>query len=563
MASLVSALDITNNVQYGENNHKEYKWSNVQQEKILQLSFQLLRTENVNKRTEIAIRFRDSFEKGTLEEKKVLVKLLAHTRDVEEGKGEYAISFSILKQLMIVNKELCTEIMKAFVGSEENNNHEISTSTSSNKKSLGSWKDMKYLFNELKFCPDELIKITNMQLRKDQDNMSRSKPCSLLAKWIPRETSKKFGWIHEKLAKDYFAHYGRSGWTTNAIKKAQTHYRQLVSSVNKYLGTIQINQCDHTWRNINFNRVTSITMMKQKNAFLNSRNIDSEDREKCKENLLAYMENVKKGLYEMKGKQASMVDFVKSALNNKDTNERDIINEMWKNNSKHTKSLEKMIAMVDTSGSMEIDNCLPLYSAIGLGIRVAEKSKLGKRVMTFNSNPTWINIDENNCNDFVDQVQTIQQAEWGTNTNFHKAMNVILEQVVKNKLTAEDVEDLVLVVFSDMQFDNAESKKTDTLDINDSTVRRILEDKFYDAGVSVCGKGYKVPHILFWNLRSTTGFPELSYHPNVTMMSGYSPNLLNSFVENGMNSLHDTTPWTMLVKMLDNPRYNILEKYVE
>ncbi len=48
MASLVSALDITKNVQYGENNHREYKWSNVQQEKILQLSFQLLRTENVN-----------------------------------------------------------------------------------------------------------------------------------------------------------------------------------------------------------------------------------------------------------------------------------------------------------------------------------------------------------------------------------------------------------------------------------------------------------------------------------------------------------------------------------
>jgi len=183
--------------------------------------------------------------------------------------------------------------------------------------------------------------------------------------------------------------------------------------------------------------------------------------------------------------------------------------------------------------------------------------------MTFNSNPTWINIDENNCKDFVDQVQTIQQSDWGANTNFHKAMNVILEQVVKNKLSAEDVEDLVLVVFSDMQFDNAESRKPGTHDINDNTVRKILEDKFYDAGVSVCGKGYKVPHILFWNLRSTTGFPELSYQPNVTMMSGYSPNLLNSFVENGMNSLHDTTPWTMLVKMLDNSRYNILEKYVE
>ena len=559
MATLVSALDIMNNVQYGENNHKEYKWSNIQQEKILQLSFQLLRTENVNKRTEIAVRFRDSFEKGTLEEKKILIKLLAHTRDVEEGKGEYAISFSILKQLMQVNKELCTEIIKAFVGIEEN----TIESTTIGKKSLGSWKDMKYLFNELKYCPDELIKITNAQLKKDHINMSNMKPCSLLAKWIPRETSKKFGWIHEKLAKDYFTHYGRSGWTSSAIKKAQTHYRQLVSSINKHLGTVQINQCDHTWRNINFNRVTSITMMKQKNAFLNSKNIDSEDRQKCKENLLEYMQNVKKGLYEMKGKQTSMVDFVKSAIFNKDTNERDIINEMWKNNSKNTKSLEKMIAMVDTSGSMETDNAIPLYSAIGLGIRVAEKSKLGKRVMTFNSNPTWINIDENNCKDFVDQVQTIQQAGWGANTNFHKALDVILEQIVKNKLKAEDVEDLVLVVFSDMQFDSAMSRKHDNDDINNNTVRRILEDKFYEAGVAVCGKGYKVPHILFWNLRSTTGFPELSYQPNVTMMSGYNPNLLNSFVENGINGLHDITPWTMLVKMLDNPRYNHLEKYVE
>ena len=49
-----------------------------------------------------------------------------------------------------------------------------------------------------------------------------------------------------------------------------------------------------------------------------------------------------------------------------------------------------MIAMVDVSGSMDGD---PLHAAIALGIRVAEKSILGKRVLTFSALPTWVNLD--------------------------------------------------------------------------------------------------------------------------------------------------------------------------
>ena len=64
-----------------------------------------------------------------------------------------------------------------------------------------------------------------------------------------------------------------------------------------------------------------------------------------------------------------------------------------------------MIAMVDTSGSMESENSQPLYSAIGLGLRIAEKSKLGKRVLTFSAAPTWVNLDD--CKDFVDSVINI------------------------------------------------------------------------------------------------------------------------------------------------------------
>lgn len=546
MAALVSALDTQTNIQYGENNHIEYKWDNVhQQEKILQISFQLVRTSDENRKDELANKFMECFKGGNVEEKRILLKLLAHTRDIENGKGEYSIPHIILRELYNYDKTLAINVLKNFVGLE------------SNEKPIGSWKDVKYFLNELsekEVVPAEIMKIVNSQLRVDHVNMKLNRKCSLVAKWIPREKSSKFGWINKELAKDYFEDYGSSenGWCDSAVRKAKTHYRQLVSSLNKYIDTTQIKQCSSSWASINFDKVTSITMMKQKGAFLNNKNKESVDRINCKENMLKYIQNVKDGKSEVKGKKTSIIDFIKQALRVENPDERFLINEAWKNNGKDTKSLDNMIAMVDTSGSMECEKGNPLYSAMGLGIRISEKSKLGKRVMTFNSKPEWVNLEE--CKDFVDEVVKVRDAGWGMNTNFHKAMDMILDVIIKNKIPSEDVENIVLTVLSDMQFDSAHTKSSPF----NSSVRQILSDKFHEAGVRVCGKGYKVPHILFWNLRSTNGFPELSYQDNVTMLSGYSPILLNSFIEVGMTALKELTPWNMLIKMLENERYNII-----
>ena len=100
MAALVSALDTQTNIQYGENNHIEYKWDNIhQQEKILQISFQLVRTSNENRKNELANKFMECFKGGNVKEKRILLKLLAHTRDIESGKGEYSIPHIILREL--------------------------------------------------------------------------------------------------------------------------------------------------------------------------------------------------------------------------------------------------------------------------------------------------------------------------------------------------------------------------------------------------------------------------------------------------------------------------------
>ena len=572
---MFSSVEMTaeqqNSIQYGQNNHIEYAWSNIQQENILQLSFQMVRISDPEQRQILAHRFVKCFTNGSIDDRKIMIKLLAHTRDIDCGKGEYAISFAIIKELMKHDcyRKLAMDVMCEFVGFDNRNDVPLQPSADTANKPYGSWKDMKYLFNELQDCPIELVNVINAQITDDLDNMNKGKPCSLVAKWVPREKSKKFGWIHQCLAKSYFEQFGNStnGWTKRAIDKAQTYYRKRLSSLNKYIDTVQIKQCGHMWKSIEFDKVTSITMMKQRLSFLNDRGESNSDRVICRQKMLQYIEEVKAGEKEIKGKNTSMSDFVKAALNiqhgENEEQERFIINEAWKNNSSNTKSLENVIAMVDTSSSMDNDNSNPLFTAMGLGIRIAEKSKLGKRIMTFNSNPSWINLEE--CTDFVDEVKLVRDADWGKNTDFHKAMNLILDQIKTNKIPAEDVEDLVLVVFSDMQFDAEEiirgpvSGPVSGPIKSIETIIPIISQKFHDVGIEVCGKGYKMPHILFWNLQSTNGFPELSYQNNVTMLSGYSPALFNSFIQSSTSGLKDISPWRMLTDMLNNRRYNHLE----
>ena len=91
------------------------------------------------------------------------------------------------------------------------------------------------------------------------------------------------------------------------------------------------------------------------------------------------------------------------------------------------------------------------------------------------------------------------------------------------------------------------------------TMMSQIEKKYAEEGNKLWGKPFKAPHILFWNLRSTSGFPALSLQKNASMMSGFSPALLNLFCEQGLEALQSCTPWSLFKKSLDNPRYQVLE----
>ena len=575
MSSLIQALD---SKQVGENGTYEYTWaanSSSIEEKIVQINFQLVRNQHSESSLIpnfylLLTNLKEMYDNNdrTIDYKKyiaILYKMIGYTRDIINGKGEYELTFIMIRYFYSFFPELGIEFIPTLVqlGDKEH--------------PYGSWKDLKYLCNHCKtsYKTDAMVKgnmydeiiekccnLYNEQLRKDYENMEDSHyNISLVAKWIPRE-NKKFGWLFYKLAESYFANYMRHAKSPEqqrlARRKCYMDYRRIVSALNKKLDTLQIKQCDNTWCKINFNNVTSISMVKQKEAFLNKKKNgktkyeDREDRIQCAKNFEAY---IKSKDVKIKGKRVSTIDFTKEAIRLLNTNwdfqnEPQIIllNKQWENNRSQNRKLGKMIAMVDTSGSMGGE---PLYAAIAMGVRIAEMSSLGKRVMTFSAEPTWINLEK--APNFTTCVEEIQKANWGFNTNFFAAMNLILDAIVETKLPPSEVKDMVLVILSDMQIDQADKTR------NRDTMFQKISKLYNKVGMEHYGEPLLPPHILFWNLRNTNGFPNLASEKNTSMMSGINPALMNVFCEEGMESLSQYTPWNVLQKSLNDERYSVLQ----
>ena len=580
MSAMINTLDNVIPSQVGENGHLEYGWSKSFQELIMQYSFQLTRTNkyeietlrgtlksmlsSLKRKMETVNVYEKEELKGYLS---ILYRMIGHTRDIIDGKGEYTLTYMMIYTWYDFYPELAKFALKCLVDlSVDNDTNEQNSKTI---HQYGSWKDIKYFCNYCK-CQGEsteyplikyAVELINKQLREDNEaHIYGSNNISLVAKWIPREGS-SFGWLYKIMAIDYFPEYMATAVnpykTEKAILKCKTKYRQMLSTLNNVIDTVQIKQCNHTWSNINFDKVTSITLSKQKKSFLNIkkngavRYPENVDRIECAENFNFHIENTLNSKKEINGKRVGMENFTKQAIEllrdkNNSRIEKMLLNSQWRDNSLQTNALGKMIAMVDVSGSMEGD---PMNAAIALGIRIAEKSVLGKRVMTFSSNPTWVNLD--GYDDFISQVGILMNAQWGMNTNFHAALDLILDAIILNKMPPEDVQDMVLVILSDMQMDAGDG-------CNKQVLYDTMKAKYEATGIRVHGKPYKPPHILFWNLRSTSGFPTLSNQPNVSMMSGFSPSILNLFCEQGMTSLESSTPWALLQNSLENERYKIM-----
>ena len=215
-------------------------------------------------------------------------KLIAYTRDIK-GLGSYNHAYMLVVELFKFGYKYEGQVNKEAI---QNNAYLLVESFA---KKYGSWKDIKYFLNyyvedvykdkQADISKDnfinKIIKLVCKQLREDSN--------SLIAKWLPREKSKKFGWLTPLFAREYYCEWFSENMSAGqykaATRKALTHFRQLISKLNKQLETTQTYQCTNNWSQINFNKnVTKNTMNKQKNEFscvnkyLNSSNVYSMEQ---------------------------------------------------------------------------------------------------------------------------------------------------------------------------------------------------------------------------------------------------------------------------------------------
>jgi len=584
MSSIVSAFDKKLSAkQIGEKGHVEHSWSADLEQKIVQFFFQLVRTKDTS---DLDSKLFNMLSNMRWETHSVLLttlyKLIGQTRDIVGGKGEMDLTWM---QLEVWSRFSLPLAFMAFVHIVDDRHPSL------NKHQYGSWKDVKYFLAYLKskdgredhpLIEKILSEIVIPALRRDESFMAQGKPVSLLGRWFPREkSSKKFNWIFHKVARMMYPEFmvePTRGWRNrdhmlSAMKKQKIHLKRLIvalSGAEKGSDTPQVKMAGKEWSKINFNNVTSVTLRKQKAAILNKtkkgdQRSSEEDRIKCASNYVEHIQKAASGDKSKKvhGKRLDVGQLAKDGYsynsNADDSQEtlRKTINLQWESQAENNKGLEDkpIVAMVDTSGSMECDDGLPLNNSIGLGIRISEicHPAFRNRMLTFDATPKW--IDTSDCKDFVEKAQKVRRFAWGMNTDFHLALDKMIDALVENDVDPETVKNLILAVFSDMQFDTSHHN----INIFDDAYFQIKR-KFAEAGMrtSHC-KPYDTPHILFWNLRKTTGFPATTYTKNITFLSGYSSTLLNVFVTKGLDALREVTPYTMLQDIVNNSRYNALQ----
>jgi Domain of unknown function (DUF2828) len=474
-----------------------------------------------------------------------LFVMVAQTRDVRGGKGERSLSYTFLLAL-----------------------HEHFPRTVERLMSLlpeyGSWKDLMLLAELLQTSPtpknapllERILAVTTEQLRADS---TAEKP-SLCAKWAPRE-GRQFTALAKLLAKRLFP----------ADPAASAKYRKLVSSVTAKLEVVETKMCSGTWATIDPKSVPARCLKTNRHALLNEvlprtkrrrtrnagegadessvssvRRPDDPDRVQCAEQMHA-----------VHGAVLHPHELVVKCMHS--SSEDDIIEAQWRDLRQRFAALGtlgKLVPLVDVSGSMSGD---PMHVAIALGILVSELTfePLRNRFITFESTPNWhiLNAEDS----LKAKVASTAAAGWGGSTDFAAAIRLVLQAAVQQKLPRDEVEGLTLVVFSDMQFDEARGHGQYRYSYNSSSSNESESDEWgtqhEQLVTEFAAAGYSAPHIVYWNLRGDTSTAAAkSDTPGVSLVSGFSHSLLKLFMEGNIEAL--TSPMTTLRVVLDDARYD-------
>ncbi|WVZ09552.1 hypothetical protein V8G54_014082 [Vigna mungo] len=366
---------------------------------------------------------------------------------------------------------------------------------------------------DFRFLHDRVSDYFAECLRKDLEFLKSGSltKVSLAAKWCPSVDSSfdRHTLLCETIAKRVFPREEYNEY--EGVEEAHYAYRvrdrlrkEVLVPLRKVLELPEVFIGANRWDLIRYNRVASVAMKFYKEKFL------KHDNERFK----AYLEDVKSGKSTIAAGALLPHEIIRSL---KDEDGGDVAELQWKrvvDDLKKKGMMKSCLAVCDVSGSM---NGVPMEVCVALGLLVSElcEEPWKGKVVTFSKKPQLHLIEGD---DLKSKTQFVEQMDWGSNTDFQKVFDLMLEVAVSGNLRPDQMIKR-LFVFSDMEFDQASANPWET---DYQAITRKFGEK---------GFGDVVPQIIFWNLRDSKATPVPATQKGVALLSGFSKNLLTMFLD--------------------------------
>ena len=331
---------------------------------------------------------------------------------------------------------------------------------------------------------------------------------SLLAKWLKSENTSSLE--SRKLAKITREHLGMT----------PRQYRKTLSVLRGKINVLERLMSAGKWDEIEFDKIPSKAGLIYRNAFAR------HDVERCKADpqITSYEDFIKDENTKVNAKALYPYEVVEKAINLMGKNyyftrEEDLvpldnldrltINKYWDNLENYFDgTCLNALPVVDTSGSMWGN---PINIAISLGLYCAmhNRGPFEDHYISFSSRPQLIRTEGV---DFCDKVRRIYQTNLCDNTNIEATFDLILNTVLENNMSQEDIPENLLII-SDMEFDAAQGWYHQKVD---KTLMESIAEKWEEAG-------YHMPHLVFWNVDARNDRIPMEDKDGITFVSGASP----------------------------------------
>lgn len=422
------------------------------------------------------------------------IRAMFYFRDVRGGQGERRLFRTCLTWLVNEVPEVAAKILKHVA-------------------EFGRWDDLYAAVSQ----GNAGIQHAALTLMRDQFNADlealradANAPISLVGKWLKSEnTSSRESRRLGSITREFF------GLSPKQYRVALTKLRKRIKIVESLMSAGE-------WSEIDYSKLPSRAGMLYRDAF------KRRDGARYAE----FQQRVANGEVTINAGTLYPYELVKRACYDPSIE----LDNMWKALPNYVGEEEKnALVVADVSSSMDGD---PMMVSVAMALYASERCKgpFHNMFITFNTTPEVIAVRGNTL---YEKVRNTMAAPWGGSTNMDATFKLILDTAVRSRAKQEEMPEILYIV-SDMQFNAADrSMQGDT----GKTVLQRWRSQFEAAG-------YRLPQIVFWNVRASVGAPARAFDEGVMLVSGLSPSVFKSTLQ-----MKHITPYDAMMEILFGDRY--------